>query len=412
MGRWTTARLTVRNGWDAARILDQLAEQDAEHPEVRELAGMLASSSSSPGRVVHEWVQQNVAFVREPGEVFQAAHYTIAVRAGDCDDHARLVKALALAAGVPCRLAFLELGEQPAHVFPELYIDHTWQAAETTIAAELGEHPLDAAKRLGIVTRPDLAGSTVRLGRGGQLAIGDLAADELDLVPVKLGLDSPDIAQSAQSPGWIAPPSRTSTGWQSDPGRTMWAANLFRRLLPNQPEQVIHAALAVSAIETGIGRYLGNNFGGIMSRNQVPGNPPASSPPPVAACPPGSILGTDVTQQDGVKRWVCFDNPPTPQEGARRFLAELVRHTPRELASGDASRIAAEMYATHYYAGLTPSATTEIARYASAIEGAAVIVSRHLGTSPLVTRPSLLSTVAGVALGAGALIVLAQYGGE
>jgi len=87
--------------------------------------------------------------------------FTLASGSGDCDDHARPVFALALAGGLPAAIAFLHHGgpsAQPTHAVAQLGLGGRLRWAETTIDAAFGEHPLDAAIRLGLVTaRQDLA---------------------------------------------------------------------------------------------------------------------------------------------------------------------------------------------------------------------------------------------------------------
>jgi hypothetical protein len=68
--------------------------------------------------------------------------------AGDCDDHARLLVALAKAAGVEAELIFFEADDQPAHVVAVMRDAQGWWWAETTVGAEFGEPPMDAVDRL------------------------------------------------------------------------------------------------------------------------------------------------------------------------------------------------------------------------------------------------------------------------
>ena len=169
--------------WAAARLLCELSEEDAGDPVVRawslailrataDAIGERAGPTISPAlhdafaRALHDNVQSQILFVHEPEETFQSARTTMAVGAGDCDDHARLLYALARAGGIAANLVFFEepadgsglpsvlLGgaddTQPVHVVALLRdSDGTWQWAETTIAADYGEEPHDAYVRLG-----------------------------------------------------------------------------------------------------------------------------------------------------------------------------------------------------------------------------------------------------------------------
>ena len=159
-------RMSFDDPWAAARLLFQLADQDAADPVVRAWAyEMLAATAAELGepagpritpelrdavaRTLHANVQGSIRFVHEPVETFQSARVTMQSGGGDCDDHARLVYALAHAINIPVELVFFEQDEQPIHVVARMQdSDGTWQWAETTIAAEYGEDPHAALDRL------------------------------------------------------------------------------------------------------------------------------------------------------------------------------------------------------------------------------------------------------------------------
>jgi Transglutaminase-like superfamily len=150
------------NGWAAARMLIAEAYEDAATPGARDLALALRAGNISDeafARAVHAYVKENVAFVREEGEVFQGPAYTLATGAGDCDDHARLVMAIARAGGLQTLGAFLySEGGDPEHAVAMLCPGGVCSWAETTVDAAYGEHPLAAAERTGVLKdRTDLA---------------------------------------------------------------------------------------------------------------------------------------------------------------------------------------------------------------------------------------------------------------
>ncbi len=151
------------DGWGAARMLLALANEDARTPGARALALEIrkrAPSDRAFAEELHRFVKARVRFVREIGEVFQGGGYTLAAGAGDCDDHARLVYALARAGGLSAVLAFLyrEEGGGPTHAVAQLWDGAEYRWAETTIDARFGEHPLEAASRLGLLrSRRDIA---------------------------------------------------------------------------------------------------------------------------------------------------------------------------------------------------------------------------------------------------------------
>lgn len=162
------ARATVEctDGWGAARLLVELAEADARRPEVRALAHSIATIAGpeleARARAVAALVTRRVRFEREPGEQFQGPLRLLVHGVGDCDCHVRAVYALCRALGVPVRAAFLHsTGGQPRHVAVQVAIPE-WTWIDTTLqrrgpggeledAAELGEHPIAAAHRLGVL---------------------------------------------------------------------------------------------------------------------------------------------------------------------------------------------------------------------------------------------------------------------
>lgn len=164
-GTEIAARLTFDDPWAAARLLLQLSEEDASDPTVRawalDMLRATADAIGEPGptvtpelrdataRTIHANVQSLIHFVHEPLETFQSARVTMQTEAGDCDDQARLVYALARAAAVPVELVFFEEDDQPIHVVARMQdADGIWQWAETTIDADYGEDPHEALARL------------------------------------------------------------------------------------------------------------------------------------------------------------------------------------------------------------------------------------------------------------------------
>ncbi len=190
LGDQVTGELTFDDAdpWAAARLLDQLAHEDASDPVVvawslsilkatRDAMGERGPTLSPElvtafGEALFANVQSEIAFVHEPGERFQSAATTMQLGAGDCDDHARLLLALALAGGLNARMLFIpdpDTGE-PVHVVDQIEDGNgMWRWAETTIAAEYGEDPLVAVRRL------QLAGGQNPLAHA-PAAMGDVGA--------------------------------------------------------------------------------------------------------------------------------------------------------------------------------------------------------------------------------------------
>ncbi len=167
--RFTAFIVHAEDNLQAISLLNDMARDEAEHdPDIRFLArgfirhtfggtsGNLIRTPLSLARTLQNYVRANVAFVTEPGEAFRSAALTLKLGAGDCDDSAHLLVALAMACGMSAKVApvFDEEGEI-SHVAARIYVDGTWQWAETTFEADFGEEPRAAAKRLGIL-REDL----------------------------------------------------------------------------------------------------------------------------------------------------------------------------------------------------------------------------------------------------------------
>ena len=140
---------------NAIRFLNRAAVNDTSDPEVRDPAlRLLAAYPDHLPQAVHTFVKLCVRFVREKHETFQHAKYTLRRRAGDCDDHARCVVALILAAGGKARIVGVPNSKgKVAHVAPQAFDDDAWRWAETTVDAKYDEHPRAAARRLGLSRR-------------------------------------------------------------------------------------------------------------------------------------------------------------------------------------------------------------------------------------------------------------------
>lgn len=165
-GPRSVGRVICRDGWHAAAFLLALAEEDAQTDGARMVAANLRETSGGSdaafAEAIHAFVKRHVRFVRERGEVFISPGYLLEVGAGDCDDHARAVYAIARAGDLPVRLALLHRGAGPTHVLAQLGVNGAWRWAETTVDARFGENPLAAARRLGVLTSRADIGEGVR----------------------------------------------------------------------------------------------------------------------------------------------------------------------------------------------------------------------------------------------------------
>ena len=139
------------------RLLSALADYDAATPDVRRAAEYIAAGATSAwGQIaaLHAYVRDHVVFTREPVETFSPTMHVLEVGAGDCDDSARALVALLRSLGHHADVA--TLGDPPQHAAAAVHYDGEWRWLEATIDARPGEHPIDAAKRLGVKMRPDL----------------------------------------------------------------------------------------------------------------------------------------------------------------------------------------------------------------------------------------------------------------
>ena len=143
-------------------LLANLAELDSHQPAIIQLARAIAAGSDHSragiARALLAFVGERVDFLPEPIELFRPAENTLEDGIGDCDCSARAYLALARAAGLQAGLA--TLGDPPTHVAPVVRVDDPegWAWAETSVrGAQLGEHPIAAARRLGVKVRPELA---------------------------------------------------------------------------------------------------------------------------------------------------------------------------------------------------------------------------------------------------------------
>lgn len=150
--------------WAGPRLLEALAEEDCVDPRIQALAQQITQDAPSPLRLLHRYVQRRVKFAFEKEETFLSPALTHASGQGDCDDSERLLRALYLALGHHARFVyFCNAKMVPTHVTvqvqdPDRGYEWTW--AEVTVPAYYTEHPIAAAKRLGL-KRVDVKGDPV-----------------------------------------------------------------------------------------------------------------------------------------------------------------------------------------------------------------------------------------------------------
>jgi lysozyme len=219
------ARLVFSDPWAAARFLVEVEKEDAADPAIWKVGQALAAVARGGAREyaasLQAWMQKTIRFQKEEGEVFQSGRYTLETGVGDCDCHAKLVRSLLRVGGVTGRFGFLHDGDAPRHVWCEAEVNGSWVPLETTFAAKFGEPPLDAAKRLGIKTRPDLKGSRV-VTMGGVAPSGE-TEEGVDVSSFSGAVDWSALAKSAgfaiiRSGDGLGKDSRFAANWQGAGG--------------------------------------------------------------------------------------------------------------------------------------------------------------------------------------------------
>lgn len=144
-------------------LLVALGRYDAERfPDVIKLSRRIVARTEydcgARAEALQRWVQDHIGFVDEPIEAYPSALAVLVDGAGDCDDHAILMVALAHAIGLPTSAEAFFWPSGDGHAAMIVGCGGSWLWCETTIAARLGEHPIAAARRLGIATREDIHG--------------------------------------------------------------------------------------------------------------------------------------------------------------------------------------------------------------------------------------------------------------
>lgn len=159
--------VTCTDGWQAAKFLLALGVEDARTPGAKKLADEIRDGADDEtfARALQAYVKAHVRFVPEEGEEFESPGYTLRLGEGDCDAHFRLVYAVATAGGLRAGRGILYHGadappekQGPAHAVTVLELGGAWVWCETTVDADFGEPPNDAARRLGLTSeRSDIA---------------------------------------------------------------------------------------------------------------------------------------------------------------------------------------------------------------------------------------------------------------
>lgn len=126
-----------------------LAQRGSLHPLVRAKAVQLTAGQRqkdylAEARAVHQWVRDQVRYVRDIAgvETLHTAPRILTDRAGDCDDKSICIGALLTSIGH--RVRFVAVGFGPrgfSHVYPEAFIGGLWWPLEATEPWGFGKGP-------------------------------------------------------------------------------------------------------------------------------------------------------------------------------------------------------------------------------------------------------------------------------
>lgn len=117
---------------ELCRMQARLARIGSEHPTIAKL-GLSMASASQFRRTLHNFVNQSVRYVTEPGERLVHPALTLEAGAGDCDDMAMAAVALARAAGRRARICH-RMGKREAHALAQLWLNGRWAPVDCTHA--------------------------------------------------------------------------------------------------------------------------------------------------------------------------------------------------------------------------------------------------------------------------------------
>lgn len=137
------------------RQLRRMVNKASREPMIRGLAIRILRSYLVPARefqqqaeAIQGWVQSNVLYVNEPGDMFVDPIRTLLWGGGDCDDHTTLTASLLESIRIPTKLAILQRNGRSVHVFPKVGLPprnpRRWIPVETTYPVGFGWNPATA----------------------------------------------------------------------------------------------------------------------------------------------------------------------------------------------------------------------------------------------------------------------------
>lgn len=143
------------------RWMRDLAERYAQDPEmntwvakeVLQGQGIASRDYAAQAAAILRWVQRNVYYVNEPGEIIRTPWRVLKDRVGDCDDMAILLATMAHTIGLPWR--FILAGQKRGSGEPVSWTEGTWQpwfVDFNHIYVQFGWPPFSEKNPIGLVT--------------------------------------------------------------------------------------------------------------------------------------------------------------------------------------------------------------------------------------------------------------------
>jgi transglutaminase-like putative cysteine protease len=148
---------------------------EADDPEIKRIASMLkADAPTKTARNIYDWVRQNLRSLPFTPED-RGARQALALKAGDCTEHAYLFAALARASGIPARamggFVLAESGvldPRDYHNWAEFYADGAWHLADPQRGRFAKNASQYVAMRVISSTLPNQLGDSHRFSVAGR----------------------------------------------------------------------------------------------------------------------------------------------------------------------------------------------------------------------------------------------------
>jgi hypothetical protein len=139
-------------GTDATlREIGRLVKYDLERPAVRFQALKILQSykvgsknARREAEALYLWIKRNIRYQKDPVDIetVQSPVVTLRLAAGDCDDHAALMGAMAHSVGILARFRVVGYSQaNPIHIWAEVFVGGKWLPVDTTENFGFGGRP-------------------------------------------------------------------------------------------------------------------------------------------------------------------------------------------------------------------------------------------------------------------------------